>query len=121
MNNPRTTGPSARHQIITGLRQLADYLHAHPDLPVSEHGWDLSDYTLRVSDDQGRADVDRIAAILGVTPADDTRGGGHYTAAKAFGPITYRYVHVPARRRAIHDAWSSYADSITPDDPPEAA
>jgi len=74
----------------------------------------------RDSDAAGRAEVDRFAALLGVTPADDTASGGHYIAAKTFGRITYQYVHIPACR-AVHEAWASYSSSVIPDDNPEAA
>ncbi len=39
--------------------------------------------------------------------------GGHYSAVKAFGPITYRAFHIPARHRAAHRALMTYADSVT--------
>jgi hypothetical protein len=33
-----------RAKVISGLRQLADWLDAHPDVPVCPFGWDLSIY-----------------------------------------------------------------------------
>jgi len=36
----------ARAQIIDGLRQLADYLDHHPDIPVNEYSWDLGTYPI---------------------------------------------------------------------------
>jgi hypothetical protein len=121
-----TTDPAARTdaraQITSGLRALADYLDAHPDVPVNEYGWTLNDFPPRDDDAAGRAAVTRVAASLGVTPDDDTARSGHYIAARTFGRITYQYIHISARRRAIHDAWSSYSSSVTPaDDTPEAA
>ena len=42
MNDARIAAPlPARNQVISGLRQLADYLDQHPGVPVDEHGWDL--------------------------------------------------------------------------------
>lgn len=108
----------ARAQVIDGLRRLADYLDQHPDIPVNEYGWDLSDYTTRGTDAGERAAVDQVAASLGVPVRDDTGDGGHYVAARTFGRITYQFVHIPARRRAAHQAWVSYADAVTPDDAP---
>ena len=29
-----------RTKVITGLRQLADFLEAHPGVPVGRYGWD---------------------------------------------------------------------------------
>jgi hypothetical protein len=106
----------ARTQVIDGLRQLADYLDTHPDVPASEFGWDLL-YCVRAdSDAAGMTEVDRVAAVLDVHVTDDTPGGGHYRAAKKFGRITYEVLVVPARRRAAYDALMSYADAVTPDD-----
>lgn len=110
----------ARAQVIDGLRQLADYLDAHPDVPVNEYGWDLNDYTNHGTDTDERAAVDQVAAALGVPVRNDTRRGGHYIAARTFGRITYQFVHIPARHRAEHQAWASYANAVTPNDTPTA-
>jgi len=71
-----------------------------------------------IADDESgrRAEVDRVAAILGVQVRDEIADGGHYTAAKTFGRITYEIVCVPDRRRAAHQALMSYAGAITPDE-----
>ena len=104
-----------RAKVIDGLRQLADYLADHPDVPVPGYGWDLNIYTDSDDDDAvALAEVHRIAAILGVTPADDTARGGHYIATRCFGLVSYRAVHVPERRMAEHRALMSYRDCVTP-------
>ena len=110
-----------RGKVITGLRQLADYLDAHPAIPVGTYGWDLNIYPDRGDGDgAARAEVDRIAALLGVQVRDDTGRGGHYTAARTFGLICYRAVHIPQTRMAEHEALMSYSDCVTPD-PAEVA
>lgn len=105
-----------RGKVLTGLRQLADWLEAHPDVPVAPFGWDLNVYTDRNggSDDAARAEVDQIAAALGVPVTDDTGSDGHYKAFRTFGLITYQAVHVPARRMAAHYALMSYSGSVAP-------
>jgi hypothetical protein len=105
----------ARTQTIVGLRQLADYLEEHPDLPVKEYGFDLTIYPEADTDAGGRAEVDRIADILGVVPVDNTPMGGHYIASKAFGRISYRAVHIPSRAWARYIARKSYEHNIGPD------
>jgi hypothetical protein len=105
----------ARHQTITGLRQLADFLEANPAVPVHEYGREYTIYT-RGSDKSGRAQVDRIAALLGVTPDDETNRGGHYTATKTFGRISYRVIHIPAQARQAHHARASYETNIRLDE-----
>jgi hypothetical protein len=85
-------------------------------VPVPPFGWDVSEYpSCTAPEAQRRAEVDRIAAILGVQVTDDTATGGHYTAARMFGRIAYRVLCVPDRRQAAHDALMSYAGAITPD------
>jgi hypothetical protein len=62
-----------------------------------------------------RAEIDRIAGILGVTPTDNTGRDGHYTAEKTFGRITYRAVYIPSRVWTRHHARNSYRTNITLD------
>jgi len=106
-----------RAKTISGLRALADYLEANPDLPVAPFGWDLNVYPARGDDEAAeRAAVDQVAARLGVPVDDKTPTGGHYRAIRSFGLITYQAIHVPARRQAAHEALWSYAGCITPDE-----
>jgi hypothetical protein len=106
----------ARHQTITGLRALADYLETHPAVPVNEYGWEVRIHTGvgrdTITDADQRAEVDRVAALLGVPALDETVRGGHYKASRTFGRIVYTIVHVPARRMAQHRAEQSYRDNI---------
>jgi hypothetical protein len=106
-----------RTKVIRGLRQLAAYLDTHPGVPVCPFGWDLSVYPQHADDADRAAEVDRIAALLGVTVTDKTPEGGHYTAARNFGLITYEAVHVPRRRRDAHAALMSYQGCIQPTTP----
>ncbi|GEM_PF-532922 len=124
----RITFPNqaTRAQITAGLRQLADYLDTNPALPLAPYGWDLLVSTHDDTDTAGIAEVDRIAAILGVPVRDEIADGGHYTAIKAFGLITYQAFHIPARSKAAYRAHITDDDHATPDDtsaddPPQAA
>jgi hypothetical protein len=100
--------------MVGGLRQLADWLDDHPDAPVCPFGWDLNVYT-PADEVGGRAEVDEIAALLGAEVTDETARGGHYTAERSFGLITYRAVHIPSRQVATHRALMSYRDCVTPE------
>jgi hypothetical protein len=113
--------PSARAQVISGMREAADYLDQHPAVPVSEHGWTLLSFPDRDSDDAGHAAVDEVAAVLGVTVRDDTPSGGHYRAVKSFGPVTYEFVHVSSGSRAAYQAVMSYSGAVAPASLPDAA
>ncbi len=102
----------ARTQTIAGLRALADFLEANPGVPVREFGEDYTVFARSEDDATERAEIDTIAAALGETVTDDTADGGHYTVAKTFGRITYSAVHIPARRRAAHQALMTYAPTF---------
>jgi len=113
----------ARHQTITGLRALADFLEANPAVPVNEYGWTVTAH-LGISRDKTdecqRAEVDHVAGLLGVQPFT-TRYASHYKASRAFGRIVYQVVHIPARALAEHDARNSYVDNVQLDQAHEAA
>lgn len=103
--------PTERAAATAGLRALADNLDRHPDIPLSPHGAELRFFVSGDDPDQ-RAEVDRIATVLGVTPTE--RLGRHYIAERDFGPVTYQAVAIPAAQRAAHAAVLSYADAVTP-------
>ncbi|GAA1565428.1 hypothetical protein GCM10009678_55590 [Actinomadura kijaniata] len=107
----------ARHRTIAGLRALADFLEANPNVPVNRHGVRYYVHSDRDRPDAcGRAFVDRVAALLDVPVRDDTDQGGHYVATRDFGDVLFEVVHIPQRARTLHDAQWSYADNITLDD-----
>jgi hypothetical protein len=106
----------ARHQIITGLRALADFLETNPAVPVPEYGRDFDVFPRACDDNSSAALVDRVAALLGVQVDDRRPFGGHYTASRSFGRITYCIRHIPDRNRREHDAHMSYRDNIRLDE-----
>lgn len=110
-----------RTEVSSGLRQLADYLDAHPDIPVALFGWDLLVGADGDNDTAKKAELDRIAAVLGVPVDYKSAGTGHYSAVRSFGPISYHAYHVTTKAKATYQAHMTYADAVTPDDPPEAA
>ena len=65
-------------------------------------------------DEDGRAEIDRIAALLGTEIDDRTAEYGHYIASRVFGPVEYRAVSIPSRTRAYYDARNSYAGNVIP-------
>ena len=87
--------PTERAALIGGLRALADYLVSNPEVPVPIYS---SVHTFPPSDDEWAgmcADIDAIAAPLGVVA--HRAFGGHYVAARSFGPVEYRAVAIPRR------------------------
>jgi hypothetical protein len=106
---------SGREEYIAGLRELADFLEAHPALPVERYPTPRRVHTGpdtgTTGDGVGRAIVDDAAAILGVTAR--ATPGGHYEAARTFsGGISYGVVCIPAAAMAEHEARSSYSGNV---------
>jgi hypothetical protein len=107
-----SASPVHRAEFINGLRDLASFLAAHLGFPVPGHGTTILVFPDGATDADQRAGVDAIAAILGVTTAEEN---GHYTAERAFGPVGYRAVAITATARERHAADSSYYGCVTPD------
>jgi hypothetical protein len=85
---------------VAGLRELADFLEGHPDVPVppAYHEGIIHEFPDGDTDAERRAGVDRAARAMGV-PATETRNA-HYKASVRFGPIAYEVIAIPAERRA---------------------
>ena len=105
----------ARTQVISGLRQLADFLEANPSVPVETYGYTLHQFTDRHREEARLAQVNAIAELLGVPVTDETDRGGHLYASRTFGRITYQVCHVPQRNREDFRARSSYENNIVLD------
>jgi hypothetical protein len=93
-----TTDPKARAAITAGLRALADYLGAHPGLPVPQFSMcaGLTVYP-GGSEEDNRAEVDRIAEVLQAVTEDFAV----YQAQRRFGgPVAYRAAAVPKQAAA---------------------
>jgi hypothetical protein len=88
-----TTDLDARAAVTAGLRALAEFLDAHPRLPVPRFSFfaGLTVYPVGSQEDK-RAEVARIADVLQVS----TEEYGIYQAERRFGgPVAYRAVAVP--------------------------
>ena len=105
----------ARHQIITGLRSLADFLEANPAVPVNKYGIDVLHSVREHDDTASAAEVDRIAALLGNDVQDERHQRGHYKVTRTFGRVTYRAYYVPSEEMRRYRAWCSYVNAVTPD------
>jgi hypothetical protein len=103
-----------RQAVIDGLRELADFLTEHPDVPVGT--WTLL-YHARGTDEEKRAEVDRVAAILGVT-AGSPGTPDHYLADREFGGITYEALAITDEHMRRYVAASSYDGAVEPEEVP---
>ncbi|PSK96044.1 hypothetical protein CLV63_113207 [Murinocardiopsis flavida] len=108
--------PEERAALITGLRDLAAYLEAHPEVPVfgrvEMNVSIIGDYGVEVDDADKRAELERIAALA---DAPIQSRNGQHTAKRGFGPVTYRATAIDRARMDAHQALYSYEGSVQPD------
>jgi hypothetical protein len=109
-----STDPATRSQYIAGLRELADFLDAHPNVPVPRYGTTIT-VNADSTDDGGKAQVDAASRQLGAPVHDDTEDSGHYSTIRAFGRIGYDVVAISDAAMERHHAHYSYLGSVTPD------
>jgi hypothetical protein len=103
-----------RQATIDGLRALATFLQEHPDVPVPPYTTTLL-YHADGTDEEQYAEVDRVAALLDVTPTANAKDT-HYRAARSFGPITYEALAIRAAYMRRMEAANSYYGVVEPDD-----
>ena len=109
-----TTDPGTRQALITGLRELADYLDQHPAVPVPEYGTEIS-LSASGTDNGGCTQVAQFARQLGVPVPNSITYSGHYDAARQFGPVGYRMIAISDDAMALYKACVSYSGAVTPD------
>ncbi|MFI0425257.1 hypothetical protein [Spongiactinospora sp. 9N601] len=111
MNDHRTA-------LISGLRDMADFLHDNPNIPVPRSDVSVLHFPAWAQDAEMCAHVDHIAALLGTEIDQEDAAYGHYSTGIRFGPVEYRAVAVLAERRARHEALLSYVDCVVPEGTP---
>lgn len=110
--------PNHRRAVISGLREFADDLSLHRDVPVPLIV-EIDYHPRGDSDAEKRAEIDRIAKILGVEP-EFAADGEHYIATRRYGVVRYRAITVSAEALNRWDALLSYSRNVKPDgEPPE--
>jgi hypothetical protein len=86
--------PHEQQELIAGLRALADFLASNPEVPAPKYTY-LHVFPLLASDSENRREIDAIAARIG-SGTETSSPGGHYITSRAFGPVEYRAVAIPA-------------------------
>lgn len=111
-----TIGIGVRHaEAITGLTAAAAFLETHPDLPLNPLGDPMNVSVTGGSDEDNRAEVDRIAWILGVEPGYILGSRTHYAAVLHFaGGVTYSATAINRSYRDNYDTATSYIGSVHP-------
>lgn len=108
--------PSHRRAVISGLREFADDLSMHRDIPVPLI-IEIDYFPRAATDAEKRAEIDRIAKVLGIEP-EFTAGGEHYAATRRYGVVHYKAVTISRDALRRWDALMSYSHSVTPDEEP---
>jgi len=106
---------TSREHVIAGLHALAAFIEDNPGLPIPDGAY-MNYSVIEDTDEQERAEVDRIAAMLGVT-AGPNFGGKHYVTTAFFGPVLYRAVAISEEEMERHNA-SNQIDVIRSEDWP---
>ncbi|MFG1879393.1 hypothetical protein ACGFIV_31625 [Sphaerisporangium sp. NPDC049003] len=109
-----STDTDRRTAVISGLRDLADFLDTNPDIPAPWGPISINYYALG-TDEEIRAQVDHIARLLGSDLDAHELMHGHYSTGITFGIAEYRAVGLLASSRARWAARTSYEHSITLD------
>ncbi|MFG1685188.1 hypothetical protein ACGFNP_33855 [Nonomuraea sp. NPDC049269] len=103
-----------RAALIAGLIALAGFLKAIPEVPVSPAPVTVRAFPDNGPDDQMRAEVDKVADLLGTEIDPAHLPHGHYMTGIDFGPVRYEFTAILAAARARHAAEDSYRGCITP-------
>ena len=104
---------SERAELLRGLAELAEFLAAHPQVPVDQI---RAGYCAYGGDDVAQmADVDAVCAELGVTAA--LNDAGQYVAERYFGPVKFDVFAVTEQSRRRWEAEHSYRGNIVAEQP----
>jgi hypothetical protein len=108
---------ATRAAITSGLRELADWLDAHPDIPVRTGSECEIEHSILADDDTaGLAELDRITAAVGIDAAPSRVGDcSHPQVSVEFGPVRWMSTYVPRASMAAYNALQSYNGAVQPD------
>ena len=87
-----------RAALIAGLRELAEFLDRHPQVPAPRRT-DLLVFPPAGSDAEMFAEIDVIAGQIGVTASDADSPPATTARSASFGPSQYRAVAIPHSAR----------------------
>lgn len=90
-------------ELAGGLRELADWLDDHPEMPVPLHYLAL-DVALSAEE------ATLAGALLGDQPPE--RRGGHLVVERSFGAVRLRCFHVPDSEVAAYQERLAIADEV---------
>lgn len=85
--------PDQRARLIAGLRDLAAFLEANPDVPAPRYT-NVLVFPTQSSDAENHSEIDVIASCIG-SGIEISSSHGHYVTSRKFGPVEYRAVAIP--------------------------
>lgn len=103
-----------RAALIAGLRDLADWFEANPDVPVGPHPYLEYKHFPRGDDEAEFAEVVRVAELIGEDVHTNASADRHFVV-KQFGPVAYEVLAISARAMARHEAVFSYYGRVEPE------
>ena len=104
------SGNDKTTEVVKGLRALADFLEANPDVPVRRV--DAGPF-LHGTDEEDRHEIDRIAGLLGVSPS--TTVSGYYSVERDFGAgVRYYACAIPSVQMQKYLATQTYSGAVKP-------
>jgi hypothetical protein len=104
------TEDERRAELVSGLRELADWYEKHPKMPLPSYP-DFAHCVLAADDKSGKAEVRKIASILGVKPHEHEN---RLSVDRKFDGIAYSAFYVYRAHVAEYNAGASYLYSVTP-------
>jgi len=102
-----------RQAVIAGLRRLADWLERNPEVPVANEV-EMHPHVPIYEDEAGVAEIRRLAEVAGAVFRD--RGDRVEACAEFGGGVAWRVLYVSREAMSRHLAWSSYSDSVQPEE-----
>ena len=84
-----------RSRLIAGLRDLADFLQARPEVPAPQRA-EVFIFPSTTTDDEMKREIDAVATLIGSTVDDGTAEHLNYVTTRNFGPVQYRAVAILA-------------------------
>jgi hypothetical protein len=98
--------PDPRAEFVASLRELADFIEAHPGIPVPRYAGDIMCSASNLDDVEGAQTVAAAAATFGtpvrISTAGANEGTVHFDAVKQFGRpfagVSYRVFKIAADR-----------------------
>lgn len=89
------TDAEERGGLIAGLRDLAGFLEARPEVPAPQRA-EVFVFPSTTTDEEMKREIDAVAALIGSSVDDGTAEHLSYVTTRNFGPVQYRAVAISA-------------------------